>query len=257
LQLPLSQDFNSQNDMRRKKDVMNNNTKRIIASGGIGLVLMMLISRAFGDDNSESFKKLSAEWWQWALSIPASVNPQLDITNGKNAVVGQRGSVWFLAGIFDPTHNGHMATRTCSVPEDTKLFFPVITDVEINSPGVCGSPPTNVSVSDLRAMSATQINGATNLSVTIDGKVVKDLRRVQSQVFAVALPEDNLFNSPCGGPGTVPARIYSPAVSDGFYVLLDPLSVGNHTLHFHAENPAGSVAQDVTYNLEVVRVVLK
>ena len=59
----------------------------------------MPMKRVLADADEDSFKKLSAEWWQWALSIPASVNPQRDGT-GENAFVGQRGSVWFLAGSF-------------------------------------------------------------------------------------------------------------------------------------------------------------
>jgi hypothetical protein len=107
----------------------------------------MPINRAFGDANSEFFAKLSAVWWQWALSIPTSVNPQLD-TTGKDAVVGQRGSVWFLAGFF----GGGPATRTCSVPQGTALFFPVINSVNINIPDVCGQMGT-LTVSQLRALS--------------------------------------------------------------------------------------------------------
>jgi hypothetical protein len=183
---------------------MNNNTKRFVAIVGIGLALMMPICTAFAD----SFEQLSAEWWQWALSIPTSVNPQTD-TTGQNAVVGQRGPVWFLAGVF----GGGMVTRTCSLPEGTALFFPVINSVNINTPGVCGSPPTNTPVSELRKASATSIDGATNLSVTVDGVAITNLRRVQSEVFAVALPEDNVFDTPCKGAhlGNVPAGVYSPA----------------------------------------------
>jgi hypothetical protein len=115
--------------------------------------------------------------------------------------------------------------------------------------------PTNTPVRDLRAQAAAVIDGASHLSVTLDGKQLKNLQRVQSEVFAVALPENNVFDSPCTGAGLgdVPAGIYSPAVDDGFYVLLSPLSVGNHTLHFHGESSAGN--QDVTYNLTVVRVL--
>jgi hypothetical protein len=235
--------------IRRKKDIMNNNTKRFVAITGIGLALMMPINRTFGDERSELFAKLSAEWWQWALSIPTSVNPQLDITDGKNAVVGQRGPVWFLAGIWDPANNGHTATRTCSVPQGTAFFFPVINGVGINAP-VCGGPPE--SVNDVRKDAAMGVDGAANLSVTLDGVAIKIPPRVQSKVFAVALPKDNVFGLPCLLPG-----IYSPAAGDGFYVLLGPLSVGGHTLHFHAENPAGTVNQDVTYHLTVVPVLLK
>jgi hypothetical protein len=238
---------------------MKNNTRRLVAIVEIGLTLIMPISKVFADSDAgknrfeefESLPELTAGWWQWALSIPASQNPQLDAT-GEKGVLGQRGAVWFLAGVF----GGVTATRTCSVPEDKALFFPVINDVEINTPNVCGSGPSNVSVKTLRATSAANINGAANLSVTVDGIVVKNLRRVQSDVFEVALPADSVFVAPCY-PLPVPDGIYSPAVSDGYYVLLNPLRVGNHTIHFYGENPAGTPAQSVTYNLTVVKVLQK
>jgi hypothetical protein len=230
---------------------MKSNTRRFVAIVGIGLGLMMPINMAFAD--SEAFKKLSAEWWQWALSIPTSENPQLD-TTGEKCVVGQHGSVWFLAGIF----GGGTATRTCSVPADKVLFFPVINSVNINTPNVCGQGPGNIPAKDLRALSATFIDGATSLSVEVDGETTKDLRRVQSQLFEVALPEENVFDAPCtgAGVGNAPAGIYSPAVDDGFYVRLKPLEIGNHTIRFHAEGPDGSI-QDVRYDLTVVPVLLK
>jgi hypothetical protein len=83
--------------------------------------------------------------------------------------------------------------------------------------------------------------------------------RKPHNVFSVALPEDNVFDTPCKRAhlGSVSAGIYSPAVDDGFYVLLKPLSVGTYTLHFHADNPAGTINQDVTYTLKVVQVLRK
>ena len=44
-------------------------------------------------------RELSAEWWQWALSIPSTHNPLLD-PSGQDCMVGQRGDTWFLAGVF-------------------------------------------------------------------------------------------------------------------------------------------------------------
>jgi hypothetical protein len=230
---------------------MKSNTRRFIAIVGIiGLGLLMPLKAALAD--SESFQKLSAEWQQWALSIPTDHNPQLD-TTGKDCMVGQHGSAWFLAGTF----NGGSATRTCAVPGDNPIYFPVINSVNINVPNVCGQGPDNVSSADLRALSAAFVDGATNLSAAIDGKAIKQLVRVRSDVFEVALPEDNVFNVLCGGPGTVPAGIYSPAVDDGLYVRLNPLKIGNHTLHIHAENSSAGFALDVTYNLTVVSVIQK
>jgi hypothetical protein len=225
---------------------MKSKMRHLIVIVGIGLGLMMPLNRALADS------QLSAEWWQWALSIPPSENPQLD-TTGENCMVGQRGSVWFLAGTF----GGGSATRTCAVPEDKLLFFPVINFVNIDTPNVCGQGPASFSVKELRAFSAAFIDGATNLSVEVDGKPIRNLHRVQSKVFEVALPEDNVFDAPCTGLGNVPVGIYSPAVDDGFYVQLNPLKVGDHTLHFHAENPGVGFVQDVTYDLTVVPVLLK
>jgi hypothetical protein len=95
-----------------------------------------------------------------------------------------------------------------------------------------------------------------SLAVEVDGKPIRNLHRVQSKVFEVALPEENVFDAPCA-PGGIPAGIYSPAVDDGLYVQLNPLKVGGHTLHFHAESPGAGFVLDVTYDLTVVPVLLK
>jgi hypothetical protein len=240
---------------------MKTSPQRFIAILGIGFALLMPKNMGFAEsDNnmdageSESFEKLSAEWQQWALSIPTSANPQLDTSGGK-CVVGQRGSIWFLAGVFIGAPG--TVTRVCSVPEGKALYFPVINSVQINVPDVCGQKDP-LSVGQLRSMAAATIDGATNLSVTVDS-TPKNLRRVKSEVFEVALPEENVFDSLCGGPGSVPAGVYSPAVDDGFYVRLEPLDVGDHMLHFHAENPSAvpPFTLDVTCKLTVVPVLLK
>lgn len=214
--------------------------------------LMLPVDMVFaGDPQGQSAKELSAQWWQWALSIPTAHYPPGD-TTGENCMVGQRGSVWFLAG-----NGGGSVTRTCAVPEGKALFFPVINSVNFDTPNVCGQGPDSLAVKDYRAFSAAFIDGATNLSVAVDGKTIKNLQRVRSRVFELALPEDNVFAVPCASLGGLPAGVYSPAVDEGFYVGLDPLEVGNHTLHIHAEQPSNNFILDVTYNLTVVPVVQK
>lgn len=229
---------------------MRKNLGSLIVILVIGLALILSVNTAVAQ--TESFKQLSAEWWQWALSIPTSVNPVLDGT-GDNCMVGQRDSVWFLAGSF----LGVPTTRTCAVPEGVDLFFPVINSVNIDTPNVCGQDANRVPVESLRAFSAAFVDGGTNLSAVLDGRPIRNLHRVRSKVFEVALPEDNVFDAPCAGAGGVPAGIYSPAVDEGFYVRLNPLKVGGHTLHIHAENPSASFVVDVTYGLIVVPVVRK
>jgi hypothetical protein len=191
---------------------------------------------------------LSAEWWQWALSIPTPVNPVAD-TTGDNCMVGQRGPIWFLAGFFG---TGSTATRNCSVPEGTPLFFPVVNNVNVNTPHICGQGD-DLTVAQLRELVAPFIDSVTKVSVQLDGKAINGALRVQSEAFEAALPEDNVFVAPCSGDS--PEGIYSPAVDDGFYVELGPLTVGSHMLHFQAK--ARGTVQDITYNLTVVPVSLK
>ena len=45
----------------------------------------------------QSYGKWAATWWQWALGIPAAVNPLTDPT-GQYCAQGQVDRVWFLAG---------------------------------------------------------------------------------------------------------------------------------------------------------------
>ncbi|MEA2783129.1 MAG: hypothetical protein QOK29_4673 [Rhodospirillaceae bacterium] len=161
-------------------------------------------------------------------------------------MVGQRGSTWFLAGVG--VAGGGTAKRTCPIPEDKVLYFPVVNNVNINAPNVCGQGPQNDPVAKLRDLSRAATDAATNLLVEVDGKAIRNLQRVRSRVFEVALPEDNVFDQFC----SVPAGVYSPAVDDGFYVALQPLETGNHTLHIHSDNPT----QDVFYQLTVVPVLL-
>ena len=156
-----------------------------IAGALIGLILPIQLTFADGGTAPVPLSELTGEWWQWALSIPTDQNPQSDPT-GQFCMIGQRGPLWFLAGTF----NGDVTTGTCSVSEDKTLFFPVANAININSPNVCGSPSENKLVKDLRASIKSTIDGASGLSVQVDGiSINKIIQRVQSRVFAVPLPE--------------------------------------------------------------------
>jgi hypothetical protein len=40
-------------------------------------------------------------------------------------------------------------------------------------------------------------------------------------------------------------------VADGIQIMVEPLSKGRHTIHFHAEAPAFNLLLDITYNLTI------
>ncbi len=233
-----------------------------LAAAGIGLTLPVQL--AFADAQpSPPLSTLTAEWEQWALSIPAAQNPQSDL-NGQFCMVGQRGDVWFLAGLWG---GGPPVRRTCSIPENKALFFPVINNFYNNTPSVtpdCGQEGINYDVKKLISLIKPAIDAAHDLSVSVDGKPLdtKQVRRVLSVPFPTAFPADNIFGPTACNGEPLPAGIYSPSMDDGYYVLLRPLKPGlqPHTIKFHAESdldPENPFIQDVTYTLTVVPVSLK
>jgi hypothetical protein len=195
-------------------------------------------------------KDLSAQWWQWALSIPTAANPLTDVT-GTNCMVGQRGDVWFLAGTF---LTGGTVSRRCSVPQGVSLFFPIVNSVQVNAPFICGQGGP-LSVADMRALAAPFIDGMSAVAATLDSVALKGVRRIQSDPFYAVLPTDNIFLSPCGGG--VPAGIFSPSVDDGYYVKVDGLTAGVHTLQLTAANTSAGFNLNVTYTLDVIPVMFK
>jgi hypothetical protein len=222
-----------------------------VATATLILGLALSIGPAFADPSTYSpssnpfgtkFKEWTARWWQFALSFPNAESPLLDST-GQRCAIGQAGPVWLLMG----SSTGSPVERTCVIPEGTALLFPVINFVNINT--------TNETVEQLRAAVAPFIDAAANLRVSVDGDPLSKFEkspekyRIRSVPFSVTLPPDNLFGADAG--------TYSPAIDDGFYVMLKPLPVGHHTLHFSGEIPTLGFSLDVTYQLEVVPTSLE
>lgn len=223
---------------------MNHSLSRLLSVTAIGLAVA---TPALADRVGDSYRELSAQWWQWAISIPVPSNPLFDPTDpastvAVNCMVGQRGSVWFLGGV---TSSG-VTRRSCSVPEGVTLFFPVINSINFDTPGVCGQVGT-LTVPELRSFSAAFIDAASGLEAKLDNRRITHVRRVRSEVFAVATPTDSLFLAPC-----LPAGIFSPAVDDGYYVKLEGLAPGIHTLEFKGKS--GVFELDVAYVLNVTPV---
>lgn len=163
-----------------------------------------------------TYGEWTARWWQWALSIPEDKNPVTDET-GAHCMEGQSGDVWFLAGSF-----GGMVERACEIPAGKAILFPLM-----NSECSFAESPDLTTESELRSCATSSNDGVTELMTNIDGVAMKesDLRnyRVQSPLFGVNFPEDNIYGVTAGP---------TQAVSDGYWVFLPPLSPGNHQIHF-------------------------
>jgi hypothetical protein len=201
------------------------------------------------DRDASSWRSLTGQWWQWALSTPADANQVLDST-GAFCMVGQRGPVWFLGGTF----TGQPTVRTCSVPDNVSLFFPVINRFTANTPG-CDQPNTDYSMAFMRSQIAPYIDGATGLLVLLDNRPVPGVRRVRSDPFSVTLPPGNLFAF-WGDKCIVAGKVYSPAADDGYYARLRPLPAGQHHLSIRGTD-ANGFSVDVFYTLNVIRTATR
>jgi hypothetical protein len=204
-----------------------------------------------------SYSAWSARWWQYTLSIPTDKSPFLD-TTGANFAVGQSGNVWFLSGVIvftipgqpPPTsQNPATAVRNVTLPSGTALFFPVLNSEQDNL--VPGGTNTSFTPVQLRTFAQQSMTTAENLQVQVDGRSVVSLSQydVTSPAFSYHLPANNIITAITGT--NVPAQTVSPAVSDGIYVMLRPLSLGQHTIHFSGDFGPGNFALDVTYHITV------
>lgn len=202
-------------------------------------VAASMATAAWADDNAIDLR--DGQWVQWIYSIPAPVNPFIDIT-GQNCMVGQSGSTWYLA----PRLGGGTASRSCTIPQGVKLQFAVAGSAYIYAPGFCGDV-AGLSDRDLRAIIAV-FTDTLSVNVTLNGERVK-AKRLRSEVFATALPADNLFTPLCGA-SPVPAGIYR-TVDDTYYAEIDDLRPGVHTLQMVATN-GSTFNQNVVYTLNVV-----
>lgn len=183
-----------------------------------------------------SYGEWGVKWWQWAVSIPAATNPLLD-TTGEYCNVGQSGNVWFLAGTI-----GGSATRTCTIPAGKAIFLPIINQFDC-----CESDQT---VADMRKNVTYQIDNVTNMDFKLDGVSLQNLfsyRSPSSGTFDLILPDKNIFG--------IPAGTYGPTVSDGYYLMLKPLTKGQHTIEFAGtispNAPFGSVELNVNYSIDI------
>lgn len=199
-----------------------------------------------------TYGEWSARWWQWALSMPVDKNPLLDTADCSK---GQSGKVWFLAGTF-----GGSVERKCTMPAEKAILFPIINAewsvVEANSiDGKCFLPDVISGTTEeaLRACAKAQIDHVTIKEASVDGVQLQDLDnyRVESPLFEFTLPKNNILGLPAGS---------SPSVSDGYWILLAPLPVGKHTVHFRGvavfpnpkpKKPPFVFETEVTYSLSV------
>jgi hypothetical protein len=203
--------------------------------------------------HGRSYGEWVAAWWTWAASIPADQNPIVDPT-GEFGQIGQRGPVWFLAGAF-----GGTVERSLAVPAGKALFFPLFNSLwwapdDLQTAAdlavLAGLDPSTMSDEELiRFIAAFQVDYATSLTCTVDGRELRDLFDYRASSPAFLIEDTDLIDD-------LGAAISQPnaAIGDGYWLLLNPLTPGAHTIRFTvvSDHPVfGPFSLDVTYHLAV------
>lgn len=178
-------------------------------------------------------------WWSWAFNVPKATNPLLK--NGAiDCSAGQQGKVWFLAGNF-----GGTSKRSCTIPPSKALFFPIY-----NSVWWTPAPGTDIGCKDevdCRRKAGRSL-GTLNYTCKIDGQDCAwqyAIVRAQSDSLPFTINNDSILVTEYEEiPGT-----RDISISDGFWVMLPPLTVGQHKVRFTAK--ADDFVLDVSYNLTV------
>lgn len=207
----------------------------------------------------QTYSQWAAAFWQYFTSLPTTDNP---LSSTAPLGTGQTGPVWFLFGNFPGGTLPYYFSDT--VPAGVALFTLVVLDERGND--TCNPPITEA---DMRAYAEAQVDQAINLSLTIDGTAMNCLDdvtttpyRVQSPLFNYSCPAvDNVmfdvFGRTCfyPNPGGPPYAV-NGAVVDGVFLMVAPLSAGQHTIQGTFTYPQFGTSETWTRDLNVLPVSL-
>jgi hypothetical protein len=179
----------------------------------------------------------SARWWQWAAAFPDVISPVSDPSGARCWLGRLGGPVFFLAGTA-----GGSVERSCTVPTNKALLIPAVNAECSFVPDDCG---TGRDYQTLLHDVHNLFSGPQGVvaTVTVDG-VTLDAKEAISPPppFTIVWTPHNPFDIP-------PA--IGPAVADGFWVLLAPLTPGTHTILIAGSVPDLGFSVTARYDLTV------
>jgi hypothetical protein len=229
--------------MKHKHRIIGKST---LLAAGLALLVGTSAIQAHGGvlpPNSKSFGKSYAQWsaayWQWLFALPADSNPAID-SPAFDVTAGQSGHVWFLTGPFGTVE------RNVRIPAGTALYIAL---VNVESSSLEEPPFYGATAEDQLAIATGFADYITDLTFTVDGKSINNIGdfRVTSPQFSFTAPTPWIFGD-IGGTGT--------SVGVGYFMMLAPLSVGQHTIHYtgafkFSDAPEDYFGVDMTYHVTV------
>lgn len=215
-----------------------------------------------------TYGEWAGRWWQWAFSLPATHNPGFDTAD---CSAGQSGHVWFLSGAFCGSVGittfkcESNLVRSCRVPAGKALLVAPFTEEDSFIEETGGTTEAT-----LRS-NAKYITDQFSVTAAVDGEPVQPVRicssgstcsPVQAPLYTYTLPSPPMspYDNVLAAVGEylyaekanllIPNGLSSLGVADGYFVLLPPLPVGQHTIYLTSSGSGWSTT--VTYNLSVV-----
>ncbi|CAE6825022.1 hypothetical protein [Paraburkholderia haematera] len=205
----------------------------------------------------KTYRQWAVSFWQWALELPLGPLPHpFNDCNHRPISAAQTGNVWYWA----TPSSAHLICNqmATTIPAGTSIFLSILDGTSIFLPMFNGT--TSLNTPPIQAFTADQLKIASafasdirDLFCTIDGVSVANIRAYRTTIgpFSFSAPSPWIFGN-TGGKGT--------SVADGYYLLLEPLSAGLHTIHYGGKFvfPAGVfgsdqavIAKDVTLLIRV------
>jgi hypothetical protein len=184
----------------------------------------------------KTWEEWTTKWWQWLLSIPRHHNPCLD-QYGENFNLNQLDpNVLFLAGSLA---GSRPVERTITIHQGKAVLFPIINFITSYADAYALR-----SEKELLSYAKSNIDDIVKKEVSINGINFNELEnyRVQSKVFVVTFPEDNVYGLEPGS--TIGA-------SDGYWFFLKPLQPGTYDIRTAGSCLSGKITIKAMLHLDV------
>ncbi|MGG6293984.1 hypothetical protein ACQ4M4_06135 [Leptolyngbya sp. AN02str] len=210
--------------------------------------------------------KLTNEFLSTFLEVPKSQNPLAEENEGVIDDIPQTGKVHFLGGVFDdittPGSPG-LIQRSVTVGSHQSLVMPIIQQSVDNVgwnftgfPGYEAPAPHVLTTEEQKFINEKVIDTVTGLNFSLDGKsLIRDCdwekyRVASSSPYTWDVPETDDITNYRGGPypDSWIEQPYTQGVQDGYWVQLDNLSIGSHTIHFTGTVNYQKIDATVDYN---------
>ena len=188
----------------------------------------------------------TAAWDTWWIQSPGSMDPTRDPT-GAWANNNNNGPVFFVAGTSGDLKT---ATRAFRVPAGRPLLIPMI------NVGWIGWPPDTEEIASQAVAADLELIDVNSLFASIDGQALANPKSY--------LEQSNFFSAGIATPGTLLEKwlidagqpfplgvdLY-PSLTAGYWLMVEGLAPGSHTLNFGGAYKDGSFSTDTTANINV------